>query len=204
LVKGIGGLLASDSVQDVIVREATGALLSTSPIFGRAQARSKVLYDFQEHFFKGVPFRSFNFTHTLVPESRVQSSNIRDIITFMRYGMAPSMDGAFLQRPLVIKPKFFISEGNPNKHIPDLEYCVIKDFAVNYTPQEPYHHHIDGAPTQVNLSLQIEEMIPITRNEVANPGTGTLPTKDAGKDVVVKIKEFINKVKQDGVNEDAD
>ena len=80
--------------------------------------------------------------------------------------------------------------------------CVIKDFAVNYTPQEPYHHHIDGAPTQVNLSLQIEEMIPITRNEVLRPGSGTLPTKDAGKDLVESFKKVIADVK-DGVNENA-
>ena len=58
------------------------------------------------------------------------------------------------------------------------------------------------ASNSINLSLQIEEMIPITRNEVLRPGSGTLPTKDAGKDLVESFKKVIADVK-DGVNENA-
>ena len=185
-LKKIGSALTDSANLQKAGQEGLKYLKHQSNLFGMTSQRTQALNDYSEHFFKGVPFRSFNFTHSLVPEQEIDSYNIRKIIQYFRHALAPQKQtgGAWFNRPWIVQPCFYYSSDKENEYIPKLEWCVIKNFTTNYSPQEPYHQHSGGAPTKIDITIELEEMLPITRHEVRNPGEGVVPkrkTIDIGK-----------------------
>ena len=178
-LKKIGSALTDSANLQKAGQEGLKYLKHQSNLFGMTSQRTQALNDYSEHFFKGVPFRSFNFTHSLVPESSEDSLYIGTIIRTFRYALAPQKQtgGAWFSRPWIVQPCFYYSSDKENRYIPKLEWCVIKNFTTNYSPQEPYHQHREGAPTKIDITIELEEMIPITRDEVTNPGSGELPNR---------------------------
>ena len=175
-VKKIGAALSDPDNLKEAAEEGMKYAKHQSNLFGMTSQRARALYDYSEHFFKGVPFRSFNFTHSLTPESQDETNQIQQIIFNFRKAVAPESRGksAWYKRPLIVQPEFFHG-AIENKYIPRLEWCIIKNFTTNYSPQEPYHTHSGGAPTRVDITIELEEMIPITRAEVEKPGSGAIP-----------------------------
>ena len=177
-VKKIGASLADPDNLKQAAEEGMKYAKHQSNLFGMTSQRAEALYDYSEHFFKGVPFRSFNFTHSLTPESQDETNEIQQIIFNFRKAVAPESRGksAWYKRPLIVQPEFFHG-ATENIYIPKLEWCIIKNFTTNYSPQEPYHTHSGGAPTRVDITIELEEMIPITRAEVEKPGFGAIPDR---------------------------
>ena len=158
----IGAALTNTDNLKMAAKEGVKYLKHQSNLFGMTSQRTQALNDYSEHFFKGVPFRSFNFTHSLVPEQEEDSHQIWHIIKYFRYALAPQKqgDGAWFNRPWIVQPCFYYSGDKENGYIPKLEWCVIKNFTTNYSPQEPYHQHRKGAPTRIDITIELEEMVP--------------------------------------------
>tara|TARA_Y100001963_G_scaffold137748_1_gene201772 strand:+ start:50 stop:979 length:930 start_codon:yes stop_codon:yes gene_type:complete len=211
--KGIGSLIGAITsvVTDVgvgkaLLKEGVEVAKTLSPILGRPQARKRKINEYAEHMFEGVPFRSFTFTHTLVPDNQGDSIRIQSIIKRLQLALTPELSnkGSFFERPEIIKPQFFLGDGIGHPYIPNLEFSVIKNCTVNYAPQEPFHQHIDGAPTQTTISIEIEEMIPITQAQIKSPGSGEIIDANSGKDTIDRFMAAFEKEKIDETNSAAE
>ena len=187
---GGGGLLGGVKG----VAEATKTVIGTGLSVGaklmgsisptaRSLARGKTKNLNKEHFFKGIGFRTFSFTHTLNADNHLESVKIQNIIKTLREAGAPGISGEFFTWPSDIKPRFYSGESHDemtqyggtiprmteNEWLPAIQRCIIKSVGVDYSSQEPYHQHADGAPTIVVLTLELEEIRQQTR-EVINLG----------------------------------
>jgi len=79
-------------VSDIFAQAANipvGGSLTRDAIFGRTTGQ--ILNQNVELLFNGVTLRSFKFSFKLTPRSQKEAEEIRDIITFFKFNMAPAV-----------------------------------------------------------------------------------------------------------------
>ena len=130
-------------------------------------ATQKVFNPFVSQAFESMSRRQFRFDWTLTPKNEGELDNLQSIIQMFRYHMHPSMDptSAFLRYPSQVDISFYSGEKN-NDWLPKIVTCIIKDFSTNYTPNGQWTTNKAGAPYQYQLSLTVEEIVPLIKEDI--------------------------------------
>lgn len=130
--------------------------------------RSEILNTHEEHYFKGVEFRSWTFTHKLVARSLNESLMIAGIIDFMQFWASPRYrnGGTHIEYPAEFKIDF-CHEGKPNPYLPVINQCVCEGIDINYAPDGNQFFE-SGASTSVEIVINMKEAIIRTRDHIQN------------------------------------
>jgi hypothetical protein len=127
-----------------------------------ARESGEILNPNMELLFNGVNLRSFKFSFKLTPRSKKEAEEIRDIITFFKFNMAPDIGESanFLKTPRSFQ--LYYKKG-PEQHpyLNQFKLCALTDMSVNYTGDNVYTTYSDGSPVSYVLDLGFKELQPI-------------------------------------------
>ena len=115
----------------------------------------------EQHFYKGVAFRTFSFSHKLIAFSPSDSEVIRSIIYNFKYFSLPSVsseDRMHFKYPSEFHIGFY-NKDVLNSYLPIINQCVCTNVAVNFTGSSTWSQFASGAPTDVELTLEFTETI---------------------------------------------
>jgi hypothetical protein len=127
-----------------------------------------------EVLFKGVKFRSFSFNYGFSPRSKDEVKIIRNIIrTFTLYG-SPDVNLSVAGKLFTYPAEFdiiFYSYGKENNVVNKISTCALTGIDVSWGNGGSFsafhrYEEINGAPTQIGLSLKFTELELITRQRV--------------------------------------
>ena len=122
--------------------------------------------------FQGINFREYSMSFVFSPNSREEAQNIQKIIKLFRGYAAPetvrNTKGMFYRPPAYFDVSFY-SNGYENTKINKIKRSVIKTVDVNYAPNG-WAAHSDGSPVQTTMTLGLQEIVLIDRNEIFNNG----------------------------------
>ena len=122
---------------------------------------------FQEQFFEGPSFRSFEFSHELIAHNQSETVTIRDIVKRFRYYASPGLGSSAVTHMHWTYPSYwgiwFLTHPDvpggalkENDFLPKLGKCVLKEVTADYSG-ETYGTFSNNAPLNVKLSLSFEE-----------------------------------------------
>jgi len=122
--------------------------------------------------FDGVSIRDFTFTFKFIPKSKRESLAVRNIIKFFRFHAYPEElpgNGQFpiaLEYPNMFKIKLKTQAGGIFKNVgTPIKYCYLRTIATTYNATSAVLHP-DGAPNEIDLSLNFTEYKPLSRHDV--------------------------------------
>jgi len=136
----------------------------------------------KEQVFSQVDFRTFTFDYQFYPRSEVEASNVLEIIKTFKTHMHPEFKAG--TDFLYIYPAEFdiayYSGSQQNIALHRHASCVLTEMNINYSPQGQFNTFANGIPTQINLSMQFRELVPMTKETLAQTGEiDTLPDSPA-------------------------
>lgn len=172
------GLLADIALTDTkfgdvarfeLAKKATSLLMNDA---GAAveSIKKKTLNPYTSQAFESMARRQFRFSWVMTPKNGSELVVIKDIIKMFRYHMHPLLEEgqAYLKYPSQVDIEFK-SDFYENKWLPKIARCVIKDFSVNFTPNNQWvtvDANDPGAPYQYQLSVTLEEIVPLTKKDI--------------------------------------
>ena len=112
-------------------------------------------------FFSGMSFKSHSFKHKLISFTREDTIMNLAIIEFFKRNMKPSFDNSKSRRFLRYPPKFlvrFMKYENLNPFLPIIRPCVCTNVEVGYTGSGTWSSFRNGAPVDIDLTLQFNEL----------------------------------------------
>lgn len=116
-----------------------------------------------ELLFNKPSLRSFTYNYRFTPRDNYESAEIKNIILFLKRGMAPKkQDALFLKTPDVFRLQYIF--GKTNKEHPFLnkiKLCALTSLNIDYTPDGSYMTYQDGSPTSYSVSMTFSELEPI-------------------------------------------
>jgi hypothetical protein len=150
---------------------AAGAAVGLQMATGAARNPHKAV------LFQGTNFRTHTFNFRLSPVTRDESDHIRTIVNLFKYHMTPGYitSGILGQNNnFFAVPEFFQLEFSHPSYLFELMPCILKDFNVNYQPQNypAYARPVSGgdpAPMEVVISLSFQEIEIITKQKLQDP-----------------------------------
>lgn len=152
---------------------ATSAGLQATPLGDSLSALSGVAANpKKEQVFKGVDFRSFTFDYQFYPRDLTETENVKNIINEFKYHMHPEFKDAsgFLFTYPSEFDIYYYAGGDENQYVHRHTACVLTSMNVNYSPQGQFTSFANGAPTQINLTLEFKELTIMTRETLAATG----------------------------------
>lgn len=171
-VGGAGSALSQAGGQLNPMVAAAG--LTLNPLMGGAMsAMSGVAANpKKEVVFKGVDFRTFTLDYQFYPRSKTESDNVKRILDEFKYHMHPEFkdpSGFLFTYPSEFDI-YYYAGGDENKYVHRHTSCVLTAMNVNYSPQGQFTSFANGAPTQINLTLEFKELAIMTREALAATG----------------------------------
>lgn len=139
-----------------------GALVSgigSAAPFAQIQS-GQAVNPFQFMMYKRPNFKEHTLQWQLAPNTKQESETLMKIINTMKKAALPSVSagnmplGDFLQK----YPKMAMVQFRPNKYLYVIKPCAIISVQVDYTGAGNPSFFKSGAPTIVNLTLQLKEM----------------------------------------------
>jgi hypothetical protein len=111
---------------------------------------------YQTITFKTPEFKTHSFSWKLIPNNKAESDILERIIRTFKYSSSPSISssGAFFGYPEILEIRIFPNDEYLYKFKP----CVVKSINVNYAPLGPSFYRGTGAPTAIELSIQLQEI----------------------------------------------
>jgi hypothetical protein len=101
-------------------------------------------------------FRNFRFEWNLVPKNKKESDTIKLITETFKYAASPEgLGGPILDYPLSAKIKMFPNNLNGHAYFFPM---AVKGISVNLTPNPTPSFFDRGAPTMINLSVEMMEI----------------------------------------------
>jgi hypothetical protein len=133
-----------------------------------------------ELLFSGVSLRSgFSFSFDLVPRSKKESDEIKDIIRFFKSESAAQKGaigggaaGLFLKSPSVFRLRY-MSGGKDHPFLNQFKICALNAMSVNYTASGTYATYSDATPVHMQMTLTFQELTPIYREDYMESGGKT-------------------------------
>ena len=133
---------------------------------------------FQEQFFEGPSFRSFEFSHELIAHNQSETETIREIVKRFRYYASPGMESSAVTHMHWTYPSYwqiwFLTHPDApgaalkeNDFLPKLGKCVLKEVTADYSG-ETYGTFSNNAPLNVKLSLSFEETTLVDKSTIEN------------------------------------
>ena len=173
--------IGQDLSQTFFASQATKALTGSGD-FNQALSRQTgaVFNSNTELLFSGVSLRSgFSFSFDLVPRSKKESDEIKDIIRFFKSESAAQKGssgdaaaGLFLKSPSVFQLKY-MSGGRPHPFLNQFKMCALNAMSVNYTASGTYATYSDATPVHMQMTLTFQELTPIYREDYIEAGSTT-------------------------------
>lgn len=147
--------------------------ITSSPIVSDAAARQGYARNpWLAAVFKGVDFRSWNFSYNFFPKSFKESQAIENIYTAMKFGMLPSYDETF-ENNLFKYPNMYAPLLQPNEYLFEFGFSVIKSVEIDYHASgKPLYFNHEGKkiPAHMKLSFNLSEIEIVTKESVKNTG----------------------------------
>jgi hypothetical protein len=113
-----------------------------------------------ELMFKGVDFRSFDFSYSFSPKSEAEAKNVLNIIRMFKHHMLPEFkdEAKFLFiYPSEFNVKYY-KGSDENQYIEKQMTAILTGINVDYTPNGQFNTFANGMPTQINLTLRFREL----------------------------------------------
>ena len=176
------------TIQAFFASQAANALLGGSDFNQNlSRATGAVFNSNTELLFSGVTLRSgFSFSFDLVPRSKKESDEIKDIIRFFKSESAAqkgaASDGAaglFLKSPSVFRLRY-MSGGKDHPFLNQFKICALNAMSVNYTASGTYATYSDATPVHMNMTLTFQELTPIYREDYMESGGKTYKSSIKG------------------------
>jgi hypothetical protein len=167
-------LFASKIAQNIVSSEGNQNLFTTA----LARETGAVFNENIELLFTNVSLRpAFSFQFDMVPRSKRESDEIKEIIRLFKVEMAAKKglekgdaSGLFLKSPSVFRLEY-MSGGKPHPYLNKFKICALTGMTVNYTGSGTYATYADATPVHMQMGLNFQELTPIYREDyVDNDG----------------------------------
>ena len=150
----------------------------------KAATTQKIVNPFKDVVYKGPQLRTFSFKWTLVPHSEKDCETIKNIMDSFRYHAAPTKATdsglSMFGFPGAFEISFHSYNGAFNQWLPQLGYCVATNVSSNYSTMGMFASYRNGHPTEVELSIEMQEIQIITRAELANENPNSMAAQSNG------------------------
>ena len=175
-------------IQTFFASQASKALTGSGDFNQELSRQTGVVFNSNtELLFSGVTLRSgFSFSFDLVPRSKKESDEIKDIIRFFKSESAAQKgavsgdaSGLFLKSPSVFQLKY-MSGGKPHPFLNQFKICALNAMSVNYTASGTYATYSDATPVHMNMTLTFQELTPIYREDYMESGGKTYKSSIKG------------------------
>jgi hypothetical protein len=159
----LAGRAVANMISNILYNQGEDVLSSTS---------KRNFNPYVSQAFESMNRRQFRFEWLLTPHNSGEMSTIQSIIRMFRFHMHPSLkeDSSWLVFPSQVNVQWGTVGNKPNDNLPKMATCVIKDFSTNYTPNNQWSTVNDparpGAPYQYHISVTLEEVVPLTKQDV--------------------------------------
>jgi hypothetical protein len=173
--------IGQDLSQTFFASKAAEALTGSGD-FNQALSRETgaVFNSNTELLFNGVSLRpGFSFSFDMVPRSRKESDQIKDIIRFFKSESAAQKGaaageaaGLFLKSPSVFRLRY-MSGGRSHPFLNQFKICALNAMSVNYTASGTYATYSDATPVHMQMTLTFQELTPIYREDYIEAGSTT-------------------------------
>jgi hypothetical protein len=187
---GINLSAAIESGEGQNATAAGAAALAVKALLGQgninsviSRATGNVFNQNVELLFNGVSLRpAFQFSFDMVPRSKKESNDIKEIIRILKQNMTPKKGdpsvaggGLFVKAPNVFKLEY-MSGGKIHPFLHRFKPCALTQMSVNYNGSGQYATYPDATPVHMQLSLQFQELSPIYSEDYdkipSNQGVG--------------------------------
>ena len=173
--------IGQDLTQTFFASQATKALTGGGD-FNQALSRETgaVFNSNTELLFNGVSLRpGFSFSFDMVPRSKKESDQIKDIIRFFKSESAAQKgaasgdaSGLFLKSPSVFRLRY-MSGVKSHPFLNQFKICALNAMSVNYTASGTYATYSDATPVHMQMTLTFQELTPIYREDYIQAGSKT-------------------------------
>ena len=170
------------AIYNQIVAKTAGLLLGTDLNADTVLARQggTVLNPNAEMLFQGPALRDFTFKYRMIARSQKEGEMIRNIIRFLKLGMAPKFrSSTYLKSPDVFSLQYRRSLGAPsdagildtvNRFSPG--GLALTSLNTDYAPNSYWSAYQDSQPVEITMDLNFVELRPIYYNDqVQTPTT---------------------------------
>ena len=183
--KGIGTKEGRDSLRRALTENLPEALtlllqgtLGALPGLGglrdvQGMQTGEIISDRLELAFRGVSKRSFTYTFKMIPKSKEEAQEIRNIIFMFKSNMLPEFTGGVeFGRRMVVPNTFdiqYMYRASENDYLHKIGTCVLKDLDVTYGGDKfrTYTATDDGAPpSETTIGLTFSELELVTREAI--------------------------------------
>lgn len=160
VVKGIKDATkseAADFASMSLNRAGFAALNSADEVLGglASQIKGGIPNPHPTVFFKGLELRQFQWNWKLVPKTKKDAKNIRNILDFLRVVIIPQQEDNFLNYPYIVKPKI---NGEKSAIYGNFKRAMVSSLSINYSGEGSSAFFIDGMPVSVLLAMQFTEI----------------------------------------------
>jgi hypothetical protein len=121
----------------------------------------------------------FSFSFDMVPRSKRESDEIKDIIRFFKSESAAQKgaasgdaSGLFLKSPSVFRLRY-MSGGKDHPFLNQFKICALNAMSVDYTASGTYATYSDATPVHMQMTLTFQELTPIYREDYIEAGSPT-------------------------------
>ena len=136
-----------------------------------ARAGGHVLNPNAEMLFQGPTIRNFSFTFLMVARSQKEGAEIRNMIRFLKLGMAPK----FRNTTFLANPDIFTLEYMRDKeHLKTVNRfspggLALNSLAVDYAPSGYWAAYRDSQPVALKMDMTFSELRPIYEGDQSDP-----------------------------------
>lgn len=128
--------------------------------------------------YEGHEMKNHTFTWTFAPRSEEESTNLRNIINFIKFHQLPGVGGSvndrlYLNYPSVVDVYFV---GLDESYFYKFKPCMLKSFNINYTGQNAVSILRGGKPAVISVEMNLMEMDIHYAEEYSNMGDNSPTT----------------------------
>lgn len=147
----------------------------------KASTTNMVLNPFKDVIYTSPQLRAFSFKWIFVPQSEEDCNTIKNIMDSFKYHSAPSKKRdtglSVLGFPGAFEISFHSYNAAFNQYLPQIGYSIITNVGSNYTPSGMYASYRNGHPTEVELTLEMQEIQILTREELYKENPNSMAAK---------------------------
>ena len=138
-----------------------------------------------ELLFNRPQLRPFSFRFFLAARSDTEAIQVKKIIRFFKQGMSvkETKTDIFLKAPNIFKIKYrYGKDGTDHPGLNRIKECALTSCSVDYTPNNSYMTFEDGTMTAYAITLQFQELEPITETDYIGTADGipAVPPNEIG------------------------
>ena len=165
------------AIYNQIVAKTAGLLLGTDLNADTVLARQggTVLNPNAEMLFQGPSLREFTFKYRMIARSKDEGQMIRNIIRFLKLGMAPKFrSSTYLKSPDVFSLQYKRGRGKPSDSEEGILDTVnrfspgglaLTSINTDYAPNSYWSAYSDSQPVEITMDLNFVELRPIYYND---------------------------------------